>query len=85
MKYNFGVVKELKEGETRVSITPDVVAMLVADGLSVAIETNAGILSGFSNEDYIQSGAVILPNAKDVWDNSKVIVKNQNSNILDQI
>ena len=75
MKYNFGVVKELKEGETRVSITPDVVAMLVADGLSVAVEAEAGMLSGFTNEDYIQSGAVILPNAKDVWDNSKIIVK----------
>ena len=43
MKYNFGVVKELKEGETRVGITPDVVAMLVADGLNVLVESGAGI------------------------------------------
>ena len=75
MKYNFGVVKELKEGETRVSLTPDVVAMLVSDGLSVAIETNAGVLSGFEDEEYIKSGAEIKQTAKEVWDNSKAIIK----------
>lgn len=75
MKYDFGVVKELKEGETRVSITPDVVAMLQADGLSVLVESDAGALSGFSNEDYINSGATVVKDAKEVWDNSKIIVK----------
>lgn len=75
MKYNFGVVKELKEGETRVAITPDVVAMLKADGLSVLIEENAGLQSGFSDDDYIENGATIAKCAKEVWDNSKVIVK----------
>ena len=75
MKYNFGVVKELKEGETRVGITPDVVAMLVADGLNVLVESGAGVLSGFNDEEYIQSGATIANNAQEVWENSKVIVK----------
>lgn len=75
MKYNFGIVKELKEGETRVSITPDVVAMLRADGLSVLMESQAGVLSGFSDDDYIKNGATVVKNAKEVWDNSKVIVK----------
>lgn len=75
MKYNFGVVKELKEGETRVAITPDVVAMLQADGLNVLIESGAGITSGFSDEDYINNGATIVKDAKEVWNNSKIIVK----------
>ena len=75
MKYIFGVVKELKEGETRVSLTPDVVAMLTSNGLSVIIESNAGLLSGFSDNDYIENGATIVNNAKEVWDNSKIIVK----------
>jgi len=75
MKYNFGVVKELKADETRVAITPDVVSMLTSFGLSVAIETNAGILSGFSDKEYIESGANILSNADDVWYNSKVLIK----------
>ena len=75
MKYNFGVVKELKEGETRVAITPDVVAMLQADGLNVLIESGAGITSGFSDEDYINNGATVVKSANEVWNNSKIIVK----------
>ena len=75
MKYNFGVVKELKKGETRVAITPDVVAMLNSDGLSVLIESGAGNLSGFSDEDYIQNGATVVKDAKEVWQNSKIILK----------
>ena len=59
MKYNFGVVKELKEGETRVGITPDVVAMLQADGLNVLVESGAGLTSGFSDQDYIENGLSI--------------------------
>lgn len=75
MKYNFGVVKELKEGETRVAITPDVVAMLQADGLSVLVESQAGVTSGFSDDDYIKNGATVVKSAKEVWDNSRIIVK----------
>ena len=75
MKYNFGVVKELKEGETRVAITPDVVAMLQADGLNVLVESNAGITSGFSDDDYIKNGATVVASASEVWNNSKIIVK----------
>mgnify|MGYP005757211029 FL=1 len=75
MKYDFGVVKELKTGEIRVAITPDVVAMLRADGLSVLIESNAGLNSGFSDDDYIQNGATVVKSAQEVWNNSKIMVK----------
>lgn len=75
MKYDFGVVKELKTGEIRVAVTPDVVAMLRADGLSVLIESNAGLNSGFSDDDYIQNGATVVKSAQEVWNNSKIMVK----------
>ncbi len=75
MKYDFGVVKELKEGETRVSITPDVVMMLNSNNLSVLVESGAGTLSGFSDNDYIEAGAKVTTSAREVWENSKVIVK----------
>lgn len=75
MKYNFGVVKELKKGETRVSMTPDVVAMLDSDGYSVLIESNAGLMSGFSDDDYIKAGATVVKTPDEVWENSKIIVK----------
>ena len=75
MKYNFGVVKELKEGETRVALTPDVVSMLKNDGLSVIIESGAGCLSGFEDAEYIEAGAVVVGDRSEVWNNSRVIVK----------
>ena len=75
MKYNFGVVKELKENETRVALTPEVVEMLVAQGFSVIIETNAGYLSGFDDDDYKKAGATIAQGAGEVWENSKVLIK----------
>ncbi len=75
MKYDFGVVKELKENETRVALTPDIVGMLVSEGFSVIIEEGAGILSGFNDTDYKNAGAEIVKEASEVWKNSKVLVK----------
>ncbi len=75
MKYSFGVVRELKEGETRVSLTPDVVSMLTSNGLSVLIESGAGESSGFSDDDYVLNGAKISRDASEIWERSKVMVK----------
>lgn len=75
MKYNFGVVKELKEGETRVAITPDVASMLNNDGLSIIMESGAGEKSGFCDEDYSKAGVIVAQSAKEVWDSAKVMVK----------
>jgi len=75
MKYDFGVVKELKENETRVALTPDVVEMLVSEGFKVIIESSAGDLSGFLDDEYIKSGAVVAKNANEVWENSKILLK----------
>ena len=70
-----GVPKELKIKEDRVGITPDGVKQLVKYGHAVFIEKNAGIGSGFSNEEYKNSGAVIYDNASDIYNNSEIIVK----------
>lgn len=75
MKTNFGIVKELKEGETRVALTPDSVSMLTCEGLSVSIEAGAGDLSGFDDAQYENAGAKIIQSAKEVWENSNIIVK----------
>jgi len=55
---NIGVLKELAP-ETRVSLSPDAVAVLVKKGHKVCIEKNAGALSFNSDEQYIASGACI--------------------------
>lgn len=62
-----GVPKEIKNNENRVALTPAGVDALVKAGNEVIIETNAGIGSGFNNEDYIQSGAKIVATATEAW------------------
>jgi len=70
-----GCVKEIKNNEFRVGLTPDNVRDYINAGHQVFIEKDAGIGSGFSTEEYKKAGAVILENAKDVWDQSELMVK----------
>ncbi|MFO7969018.1 MAG: alanine dehydrogenase [Candidatus Izemoplasmatales bacterium] len=70
-----GSVREIKKLESRVGLTPSSVKEYVSHGHKVYIEKNAGINSGFSDDDYINAGAEILDKAMDVWNKSDMIVK----------
>ena len=70
-----GVVKEIKNQEYRVGLTPDNVKEFVRDGHTVLIETNAGIGVNFTDQKYIDAGAKIISSAKEVYDSSEMIVK----------
>jgi alanine dehydrogenase len=62
-----GVIKEIKNNENRVAMTPAGVVHLVNSGHEVYIETGAGLGSGFTNEEYVTAGAQILPTAAEAW------------------
>ena len=70
-----GCVKEIKNNEFRVGMTPDNVKNYVKAGHEVYIERDAGVGSGFSTEQYEKAGAHILDQAKDVWDKSEMMIK----------
>lgn len=70
-----GVPKEIKNNESRVALTPSGAQILSKNGHTVYVETNAGINSGFSNEEYIRAGARILQTAKEVFDIAEMIMK----------
>lgn len=70
-----GVPKEVKDHESRVGITPAGARELTAAGHKVLIETHAGELSAFSDEDYQSAGAEIAGNAAEVWDKAEMVVK----------
>jgi alanine dehydrogenase len=70
-----GCVKEIKKLEFRVGLTPGSVNEYVRHGHKVYIESNAGLNSGFPDEDYQKVGAEILATAKQVWEKSEMIVK----------
>lgn len=70
-----GVPKEIKEQEQRVSLLPSAAQLLTRRGHTVLVEKNAGVGSGYSDEDYVAAGAQILDQAKDVFDRAEMIVK----------
>ena len=70
-----GVPKEIKSQEARVGLTPSGAATLVLDGNEVFVQKNAGNASGFSDENYISSGCVILNSIEEIYSLSEMIVK----------
>ncbi len=68
-----GVPKEIKDQEFRVGLTPAAVRALTDQGHSVAIETGAGIGSGFSDQDYLLAGAQVVPGAAHVYEQQMVV------------
>lgn len=55
------VVQEQIENESRVASTPDVVEELVNQGNEVCVQSSAGVLAGFDDEEYVKAGATIAP------------------------
>ena len=70
-----GIPKEIKIEETRVAITPSGVAALVAHGHQVLIEQGAGAGSSIPDALYQAAGAHILPSARAVWEQARLILK----------
>jgi alanine dehydrogenase len=70
-----GIPKEIKSNERRVSLIPKDVKEIVSLNINVIIETNAGLGAGYKDDDYIEVGAVIFKTAKEIYDNSDMIVK----------
>ena len=70
-----GVPKEIKDHETRVGITPAGVKALTEAGHKVLVETHAGELSAFTDDDYQSAGAEIVGSAHNVWDSADMVVK----------
>ncbi|BBC42181.1 alanine dehydrogenase [Photobacterium damselae subsp. piscicida] len=70
-----GVPKEIKVHEYRVGMIPASVVEAVAHGHKVYVETLAGQGIGFSDQDYIDAGALILPSAAAVFAEADMIVK----------
>ena len=70
-----GCVKEIKNNEYRVGLTPDNVKAYVAAGHHVYMEKGAGIGSGFSDNEYVNAGASLIDNAADVWNLVEMMVK----------
>lgn len=70
-----GVPKEIKVGETRVSMTPGLCERMRAVGAAVIVEAGAGSRAGFSDDDYRRAGAKVADSAAAVWSAAGLILK----------
>lgn len=70
---NIGVPKEIKNNENRVAMTPAGVVALKNAGHEVYIEKGAGLGSNFTDEQYIEVGAIMVDSASEAWDQEMVM------------
>jgi len=72
---NIGIPKEIKPQENRVAIQPGGVMTLVQQGHHVMVEKDAGLGSGFSDDEYVAAGAQIKADVDALWAAADMIMK----------
>jgi len=70
-----GVPKEIKTKENRVALVPVGAELLRANGHHVLVEKNAGLGSGFDDEDYKHGGAEIISEPAEIYRQADMIMK----------
>jgi alanine dehydrogenase len=70
-----GIPKEIKTLEGRVGLVPEACAELIHHGHEVYVEHNAGVLSGYEDNDYLRAGVEITANAASTYKAAELIVK----------
>jgi NAD(P) transhydrogenase subunit alpha len=71
------VIKESQPGEDRVALVPEVAGKLAGTGIEVVIESGAGVAARFSDEEYLQSGATVAPDATSALHQAAVVARVQ--------
>ena len=69
-----GVLREVKAYERRVALTPNGVRALTERGHRVIVETEAGLGSGHSDDEYRSAGADIATDASSVFDTATLLL-----------
>ena len=72
---NVVIPKETLDNETRVAATPSSIKELVRAGLSVMVETQAGIKSHISDTDYKNAGASIVDSKEELLSKADILLK----------
>jgi NAD(P) transhydrogenase subunit alpha len=74
---NVAVPRECRAGERRVAATPDNVVRLLKLGFEVAVESHAGALASFGDEDYRAAGATVVDDTRALWAGADIVLKVQ--------
>ncbi len=71
---NIGILKEVKKGEKRVSVTPTIVKSLIEKGFDCMVEEDAGLSAKFKNSHYKKAGAIVQTK-EEIFEKSDILVK----------
>lgn len=69
-----GILKEHREGERRVAVSPTIAKAFIAKGFECLVEAGAGFTSSYNDADYENVGAQIL-NQQEVFNQAQLLVK----------
>jgi H+-translocating NAD(P) transhydrogenase subunit alpha len=69
------ILKERRDGETRVAATAETVKKLKGLGLEVTVESGAGALARVSDADYLAAGATIAPDMASALAGADIVLK----------
>ena len=70
-----GIPKEIKSKEYRVACDPNGVKEIINRGHQVLVEKDAGLGSGFTDDDYKNQGATIINSPKEIFEEAELIYK----------
>lgn len=70
-----GIPREIHPGESRVACTPDEAQKISKLGYDIAVESNAGKASGFTDKDFENAGASIIENTRELWNEVDIVCK----------
>ena len=69
-----GILKEIKTEENRVSMIPAGVEVMRQNGHTLLIEKDAGMGSGFEDEDYKKAGAEIVTTPQEIFERAEMVM-----------
>jgi H+-translocating NAD(P) transhydrogenase subunit alpha len=70
-----GVLKETAQGERRVALVPESCKKLILSGYQIAVETGAGVASGFSDASYRDLGVAIESDPATLVGSAELLLK----------
>ena len=73
---NLFVPKETLHSEKRVAISPENISSFLKLGYEVKIESGAGDNANFPDQLYIKSGARIVSEPSETWEDADLVLKN---------
>ncbi len=68
---------ERSAGENRVSMSPEVVKLFVRKGFDVMVEDGLGLQAGFSRNSYVEAGAKVSADLREIISDADIILKVQ--------